>query len=106
MAMVAMPFPYTGGTYRALLSFKEYQKRGINPFLILPWTFNFNAPEKIKKIFAFLIENGIGICGNVLPPRIFLYRLPFEKKSIAQMLVTFNLFKTKIAIETERNFKF
>jgi len=35
----------------------------------------------------------------------FLYRLPL-RKSIAQMLATLNLLKTKIAIESERNFKF
>jgi hypothetical protein len=66
MAMVAMPFLYTGGTYRALLSLKEYKKRDINPYLVLPWTFNFNPPEKMEKDVRFLIRNRISIHGNVL----------------------------------------
>jgi glycosyltransferase involved in cell wall biosynthesis len=105
MAMVAMPFPYTGGTYRALLSLKEYKKRDINPYLVLPWTFNFNPPEKMEKDVRFLIRNRISIHGNVLLPRIFLYRLPL-RKSVIQMLTTLNLLRTKIVIRSERNFKF
>jgi hypothetical protein len=34
---VAAPFPSLGGgCYRALLSIKEYKKKGLNPLLILP----------------------------------------------------------------------
>jgi len=53
MIAVAMPFPHGGGGYRALLAIKEYKNRGINSFLVLPWTFNLDTSDEILKIYDF-----------------------------------------------------
>jgi glycosyltransferase involved in cell wall biosynthesis len=106
MIVVAMPFPHTGGGgYRALLSLKEYSKRRINAFLVLPWTFNFYTPEKMEAYVRFLIENGINIYGNVILPKFFSSKLPL-KKSIVQLLASQRLLRIKIAVNVERKFKF
>ncbi|MEM2178860.1 MAG: glycosyltransferase family 4 protein [Candidatus Methanomethylicaceae archaeon] len=81
--VVAAPLPYTGGGgYRALLSIKEYQKRGINPFLILPWYFQLIDQERIKKDISFLSREMINIYGIATLPRVFSLNLPMKRRLI------------------------
>jgi glycosyltransferase involved in cell wall biosynthesis len=53
LIVVASPFLTSGGGYRALVTLKEYKKRGLNPFLIIPefkfGDFNRNIIEELKK---------------------------------------------------------
>lgn len=95
MIIVAMPFPHTGGGYRALLSIKEYVKRGINPLLILPWKFRLTTQEK-KEDLSFLLKEGIKVYGDALLPWIFPSHLPF-KRSLTNLLVSkhFSLIKIR-----------
>ncbi|MEM1562514.1 MAG: glycosyltransferase family 4 protein [Candidatus Bathyarchaeia archaeon] len=96
MIIVAMPFPYTGGGgYRALLSIKEYRKRGINPFLVLPWSlkFQFTAQEGL-----FLLREGIRVYGSARLPRVFSLYFPFRRS-----LANFYTFKRLPTIKIEIN---
>jgi len=95
MIVVAVPFPYTGGGYRALLSIKEYKKRGINPFTVLPWGLSsqFTAQEKL-----FLLREGIRVHGSATLPRIFFFHFPL-RRSLANFLVSEHPSMVKIAID-------
>jgi hypothetical protein len=72
--IVAMPFPSTGGGYRALLSIKEYWKRGINPRLVLPWGFQYNSLKERREITTFLLNELISKLFKLLFPG-FLYEV-------------------------------
>jgi len=100
MIAVAMPFPHGGGGYRALLAIKEYKKRGINPFLILPWTFNLDTSDEILKNIRFLLREEINVYGDVLLPRFFSFNLPF-KKALAKLLISKNLLDPRLRIKTK-----
>lgn len=95
MIVIAMPFPYSGGGYRALLSIKEYKRRGINPFLILPWSlsFQFTAKERL-----FLLREGIHVHGSAMLPRIFSFNFPL-RRSLANFFVSGHLPIVKIVID-------
>ncbi|MEM0049509.1 MAG: hypothetical protein QXW39_03115 [Candidatus Bathyarchaeia archaeon] len=67
--VVTMPFPFMSrGGYRALLSIKEYKRRGINPFLVLPWNFQFFSQEKREEDLRLLSREGINVYGVSLLP--------------------------------------
>jgi len=97
MIIVAMPFPYTGGGYRALLSIREYRKRGINPFLVLPWSlsFRFTAQERL-----FLLKEGMRVYGSATLPRIFSFHFPF-RRSLANFYTSRFLPAVKIEIDRD-----
>ncbi|MEM2950857.1 MAG: glycosyltransferase family 4 protein [Nitrososphaeria archaeon] len=96
---VATPSPFTGGDYRALLAIKEYKKRGVNPFLVLPWALNFNVHEK-RKYVTFLQKEGIKVYGSAELPKIFSLNLPV-KKSLAQLLISNHLLNIKLDIKDD-----
>ena len=73
--IVAAPFPSLGGgCYRALLSIKEYKKRGLNLLLILPWGC-MHALDLNEKVIS-LKNEGISFIGFSILPQIFPRKLP------------------------------
>lgn len=82
--VVALPFPYTGGGYRALLSIREYKKRGINPFLVLPWSLSFQSATQEK---SFLLSEKIHVYRSAMLPRIFSINFPL-RRSLASFFVS------------------
>lgn len=102
MFAVAAPFPYTGGGgYRAFLAIKKYKRRGINPFLILPWTFYIDTLKEMRANIHFLLKEGIGIYGCALPPRFFsIIDFPF-KRGLARLLASKGLFKTNLQLKAK-----
>jgi len=106
MIVVATPLPYAGGGgYRALLSIKEYKKRGISTFLVLPWSFQFKTRERIKKDTGFLIKEGINIYGYAVPPG-FLYPNFPTKRTISSFILSQRPSLIKIAISRRSPHKF
>ncbi|MCS7139610.1 MAG: glycosyltransferase, partial [Candidatus Nezhaarchaeota archaeon] len=98
--VVAKPFPFvSGGGYRALLSIKEYRKRGINTFLVLPWAFQLLSREKREECLYFLSREGIGIHGNSLLPKVIHPNLPM-RNTLTQLLVIHN-FPIKVSIDED-----
>ena len=98
MIVVITPLPYTGGGYRALLSIKEYKKRGINPFIVLPWSLSspFTAEE-----MKFLFREGLYIYGRAMLPRILQIHFPF-RRSLANFLISRGFPIVKIAVNGEK----
>jgi len=106
MIVAAIPLPYTGGGgYRALLSIEEYKKRGINSFLVLPWSFQFKTRERIKKDIISLLKEGVNICGYATPPR-FLYPNFPTKRAISNFILSCEPSLIKITINKRSSHKF
>lgn len=101
MFIVAMPFPYGGGGKRALLAIKEYKKHGINPFLILPWTFHLDALKEMRTNVQFLLKEGINIYGSVIPPRFFSITNFTFKHGLAKLLASKGLLKTTLQLKAK-----
>ncbi|MEM2234196.1 MAG: glycosyltransferase [Desulfurococcaceae archaeon] len=98
MIVVAMPFPHVGGGgYRALISIREYKKRGINPFLILPWGSNFQLTAQEK---LFLLREGLRVYGSAMLPRVFSFRFPL-RRSLAELYTSRCLPAVKIEIDRD-----
>lgn len=71
-----------------MLSIKEYKKRGINPFLILPWSCNLQFIDReASLLLKDLLKEGIRVYGSSALPRIFSFRLPL-RKSLASLLAS------------------
>jgi len=96
--VVATPLPFVGGGgYRALLSIREYEKRGIFPRVILPWSFQVLPLNMRKKSIDFLLKEGRNICGNAVLPKIFHFNFP-GRRSLAELLVSYFPKKIKIVV--------
>jgi glycosyltransferase involved in cell wall biosynthesis len=106
MLVVATPLPYTGGGgYRALLSLKEYKKRGINPFLVLPWSFQFKARERIRKDLGFLLKDGVDLSGCAIPPKFLYHNFP-TRRAISNLILSQFPSLIKIAIKGRSSHEF
>lgn len=102
--VVAIPFLFVGGGgYRALLSIKEYKKRGINPYIVLPWGFQF-FPLNMKEKSIHLLREVCDVCGSAILPKIFNFSFP-RKRSLLDLLVSYFPNKVKIAINVNEYIK-
>ncbi|MEM4482170.1 MAG: glycosyltransferase [Desulfurococcaceae archaeon] len=101
MITVAMPFPNTGGGgYRALLSIKEYKTRGINNFLVLPWSIKFQfTPQEELSLLRDLLKEGLRVYGKSVLPRVFSYNFPLRRS----LAVCTSTFLSLIEVEIDKN---
>jgi len=92
--VVAAPFPsLSGGCYRALLSIKEYKKRGLNPLLILPW----GCTNGLDKNIISLKNEGLSLIGFSTLPQIFPRKLP-GRRFLTEILMLSRPKNAKIVI--------